>query len=52
MISAGVRPCVSVASTRIVPAIVAPIIGIRSRSPAMTPITTGYGVPRIQAETP
>ena len=41
MISAGVSPCVRVASTRIVPAMVAPIMGIRSRSPAITPITTG-----------
>ena len=41
MISAGVSPCVRVARTRIVPAMVAPIIGIRSSSPAITPITTG-----------
>ena len=52
MINAGVRPCVSVASTTITPAIVAPTIGIRSRRPAMTPMTTGNGVPSSQAETP
>src|SRR5215208_8415186 len=43
---------VSATAVRMTAAIVAPICGIRSRSPAITASTIGNGSPSSQAETP